>query len=1309
LIFRPGEKIQLTINIPFWLVWLLRLPVLLYRRLRYGYAFCRIPLTQGQYAIVDPDDYRRLSKYKWHVAGRPGSQYAVSKDAKNTEKPVIYMHREVIKAPDELLADHINRNSLDNRKANLRPATHAQNVQNRTKNRKGKYSSKYKGVNWNRGHRLWQAEIKFNGNCMFLGSFESEIRAAKAYDRAAKRYHGEFAVLNFPERRRRIARIIPFLAGVILTYIAYLTIWPDRQTELINAYQQLTNTFELIDFCHPEPAMHPCHSEHSEESRSYRFCSNVAVPFIPTRLRFFVPLRSTQNDRKGGFAQNDMRGGSVQKDIRGGTAKNDTWRRPTQTHPQVKRKNDKKIGPVQKRPRAERGDDKLRRPAKALHRAKYHRLMTKYQRPTTKSHRPKAAPALTARAQTSKVATMAKILYIIDGHAHIYAAYYAPMGGQLTGPSGEPTKATYIFTTALVGLIQRRKPDLLAVAMDSKTPTFRSDIYPEYKAHRPPMPDDLPGQIDRIEQILEALNVPMLRLDGFEADDIIGTLAKKAGADGYDCLICSKDKDLLQLIDEHISTFDIKTDTLTDTKAMLEKMGVTPEQFIDCLALQGDTSDNVPGVPDVGPKTALGWIQKYGSLEKLYEHVDEIKGKRGDNLRKFKDQAELSRKLVTIDTKVPIDVEYADLELKKFNEQKLKQLFTELGFNRLLAQLDMSADTSPAAQSSPAQPQTTSHESRATNHDYRLIDTQEKFEKFYEELKKQKLIAIDTETTSVDAMRADLVGMSFSWQPEQGFYLAVKAPLGAKHLDIEAVRRKLAPIFADESVKKIGQNIKYDMLVLRNAQMPVKGVHFDTMVASYCLDPSRSHSMNNMAADFLDYKCIPISALIGKGRNQLTFDMVDTAAACEYAAEDADVTYRLYLYLKERLEKEPLIKKLFEGVEMPLVPVLATMEYNGVALDTKVLRKMSGEINETLKKVTEQIYEQTGTVFNLDSPKQLGEVLFNKLGLVPVRGRSTDAGVLEQLSNQHPAIDLILQYRNLSKLQNTYVDKLGSLINPRTGRVHAQFNQTITATGRLSSSNPNLQNIPIRTELGSKVRSAFVPGNKGDCILSADYSQIELRLLAHFSKDKALMEAFAADRDIHSFVASQIYGVPIEQVTSEMRSSCKAVNFGIIYGQGPFGLSRSIGISRAEAKKFIDDYFARYKSIRQFMDDCIASARRTGYAETILHRRRKIQNLHSKNGSKRSQAERLAVNTVVQGSAADLIKLAMISIQRKIDVENLPVLMLLQIHDELLFELLAAEADTHAKWIAELMTRAIKLDVPLKVDINYGPSWLGGK
>ncbi|MHC4184790.1 MAG: DNA polymerase I [Planctomycetota bacterium] len=913
---------------------------------------------------------------------------------------------------------------------------------------------------------------------------------------------------------------------------------------------------------------------------------------------------------------------------------------------------------------------------------------------------------------------MAKKIYIIDGHAHIYAAYFAPMRQRLTSPTGEPTKATYIFTMAVLGLIEREKPDMLAVAMDSKAPTFRSEIYADYKAHRPPMPDDMPGQIGRIEQILDAMNIPVLRIDGFEADDIIGTLAKKAGGEGHDVFICSGDKDVLQLLDDHISAFDMKRGITKNVKTMADEMGITPAQFLDCLALQGDTSDNVPGIPDVGPKTALNWIQKYGSIENLYRHVDEIKGKRGDNLRKFKDNVTLSKELVTIDTNVPVEIDYDALTRSEFDKAKLGRLFTELGFTRLLTQLGLEKPADSEAPSpqkiTPKRDLTGPDSAKTVDHDYQLIDTDEKFQTFMKELTKQKLFAVDTETTSTEPMRADLVGMSFAWQPHRAFYLPVKVPLGTKHLNLSSAREKLAPVLADEGIKKIGQNIKYDMLVLQNADLPLGGIYFDTMVASYCLDPERSsHSMDHMSLDFLNYECIPISALIGKGKNQLTFDMVDTAAACEYAAEDADVTFRLYEYLKVRLESEPDLMKLFEEVEMPLVPVLAAMEHNGVSLNTALLREMSGEINETLNGVTEQIYELVGSVFNIDSPKQLAEILFDQLGLKSTRigkaGRSTDAAVLEDLAEQHPVIDLILQYRTLSKLRNTYVDKLGALINPRTGRVHASFNQTVTATGRLSSSDPNLQNIPIRTELGRKIRAAFIPEKKGDCILSADYSQIELRLLAHFSKDEALMAAFTADEDIHRFVASQIYGLPIAEVTGEMRSNCKAVNFGIIYGQGPFGLSRTTGISQSEAKKFISDYFARYSSIREFLDSRVDAAKRTGYAETILGRRRRISNLAARNANKRAQAQRLAVNTVIQGSAADMIKLAMIAIQKKIETEKLPVRMILTVHDELVFELPAAEAEEHAAWIRKEMTQAIKLDVPLKVDITHGPTWLSEK
>jgi DNA polymerase-1 len=919
---------------------------------------------------------------------------------------------------------------------------------------------------------------------------------------------------------------------------------------------------------------------------------------------------------------------------------------------------------------------------------------------------------------------MAKNLYIIDGHAHIYAAYYAPMR-PLTGPSGEPTKAVFVFTTAVLGLLERKKPDMLVVTMDSKTPSFRVKMYKEYKAHRPPMPEDLPGQIDRIEEILAAMNIPMLRVDGWEADDLIGTLAKQAAQEGIDAYICSKDKDMLQLLGKHVVAYDVKTDTVMDTKALHEKMGLTPEQIIDMMALQGDAADNIPGVPDVGPKTAMDWIKQYGSLDNLYKHADEIKGKRGDNLRQFKEQAYLSRDLVIINCKAPIKFDQKAFAVSEPDKEKLAATYKELGFTRLLSSLGIQADESrvgyvhaeSGVQGKLFAESTGLKTAKTSKAVYEMIDTQDKLEAFAKELKKQQRFTFDTETTSIDPMRADLVGLSFSWQAGTGYYLAVRAPLGQKTLDIDKVRKAIGPILADAKRFKVAQNLKYDYLVLENAQMPVAvadGKMFDTMVASYCLNADRSsHSMDAMAKDYLGYDPIPISALLGKGKNQLTFDQVDTQTACEYSAEDADVTWQLYEYLSARLDAMPELKGLFETVEMPLVTVLARMEHNGVSLDAAVLRQMSGRITQEVEKLTEQIYKLACVPFNIDSTKQLGEILFDRLGLVSVKEgktqRSTDADVLEQLSSDHPIVPLILEYRQLVKLKNTYTDKLGQLINPRTGRVHASFNQTVTATGRLSSSDPNLQNIPVRTDLGRQIRSAFIPADKNGCILSADYSQIELRLLAHFSKDKALLKAFIEDQDIHRFVASQVYGVRPQDVTGEMRSKAKGVNFGIIYGQGPFGLSKSIGISQAEAKQFIEDYYKRYPSIRSFMNNAINKAKNLGYAETILHRRRPITGLASKNFNVRSLAERLTVNTVIQGSAADLIKMAMIHIQRRIDKDHLPVKMILQIHDELVFELPKKGAKEHAVWITEEMTSALKLDVPLKVDIYIGPNWLTDK
>ncbi|MHC5139496.1 MAG: DNA polymerase I [Planctomycetota bacterium] len=916
---------------------------------------------------------------------------------------------------------------------------------------------------------------------------------------------------------------------------------------------------------------------------------------------------------------------------------------------------------------------------------------------------------------------MSKKLYIIDGHAHIYSAYYAPMR-PLTAPSGEPTKAVFVFTNAMLGLIERAKPDMLVVTMDSKAPSFRVDMYPEYKAHRPPMPEDLPAQIGHIERILEAMNIPMLRVDGWEADDLIGTLAREATEKGIDSLICSKDKDMLQLLNEHVVAYDIKKDIVTDTQSLMEDKGLTPEQFIDVLALQGDTADNIPGVPDVGPKTATDWIRKYGSLDELYEHADEIKGKRGDNLRKFKEQAYLSKDLVIINCAAPIEFDENAFTFSGPDTDKLADIYKELGFTKLLSSLGVQVEeVKPKTKPAPIPGGLFAEESRVgtarADANYTLVDTPEKLDKFAKELTQQQAFAFDTETTSINAMRADLVGLSFSWQGGTGYYLPVKAPLGQPTLDIDKVRESVGPILADAGRYKVAQNLKYDYLVLENAGMPVAvadGKVFDTMVASYCLHADRSsHGMDAMSRDYLGYEPIPISDLIGKGKKQITFDQVETTAACEYAAEDADVTWQLYEYLSRRLDAMGQIAELFETVEMPLVTVLARMEANGVSLDTALLRKMSNTMTGTVDILTDQIYALAGVPFNIDSPKQLAEILFDHLGLTSLKKgktqRSTDAGVLEQLKNDHEIIPLLLEYRQLVKLKNTYTDKLGKLINPRTERVHASFNQTVTATGRLSSSDPNLQNIPVRTEMGRKIRSAFIPGTESGCILSADYSQIELRLLAHFSKDAALLKAFTEDQDIHRFVASQVYGVEAEEVTSEMRGKAKGVNFGIIYGQGPFGLARAIGITQAEAKQFIADYFARYPSIRSFMDNAIHKAKNLGYAETILHRRRPIHGLESSNFNMRSQAERLTINTVIQGSAADLIKVAMINIQRRIETENLPVKMTLQIHDELVFELPKDQANDHAAWITQEMTDAIDLVVPLKVDVSIGPNWLTDK
>lgn len=928
---------------------------------------------------------------------------------------------------------------------------------------------------------------------------------------------------------------------------------------------------------------------------------------------------------------------------------------------------------------------------------------------------------------------MKKKFYIIDGHAHIYAAYYAPMRMNLVSKSGEPTKAVYVFTAAMMAMIQKYKPDMIAVAMDSKGKSFRADIYPEYKAHRKPMPEDLPSQIERITKILDAMNITVIKMDRLEADDIIGTLTKKAEKKDCEVLICSKDKDFMQLINDDVKMFDIKNGSCFGEKEMADKMGIKPNQMIDLLALQGDAADNVPGVPDVGPKTAITWLQKYQTMENLYQHENEITGKRGQSLRDNKEQAKLSKELVTIKCDCDIEFDPEKFAAKDINQEKMTKLFDELGFERLKRYLkpeqiqpenlaekqnNHEADLFGFENVKPNKTQQSSTEENAVNdgleldsaktieHDYQLIDTKEKFDELLKKLKNEKLFAIDTETTSIKAMRAKLVGISIAWQKNKAYYLPIAAPLGCKTLDIDYVRKMLGPILIDEKIKKIGQNFKYDMLVLKNAQMPINGIYFDTMVASYCLNPARRHSMNEMAKDFLNYNCIKISEVIGKGKSQLIFDMVDTEIACEYAAEDADVTYKLYEYLAEKLNQQPSLKKLFENVEMPMVKVLAEMEFNGVSLDRKLFAEMSTELAKEIKRLTDEIYREADAVFNIDSPKQLGEILFDKMNIKTAKKRSTNAAILEKLAIEYPIAKMVLEYRKLAKLQNTYVSKLATLINPITNKIHANFNQTITATGRLSSSSPNLQNIPIRTTIGKKIRNGFVPENKNYFVLSADYSQIELRLLAHLSKDETLKKAFDEDQDIHAFVAAQIYGVEREDVTTEMRSNAKAVNFGIIYGQGAFGLAQQTNMAVGQAKRFIEDYFEKYGSIREFMDNVIETAKKNGWAKTILGRKRPIVNINDRAVAVQKHAERMAVNTVVQGSAADLIKVAMINIQKMIDEQKMPIKMIIQIHDELVFEVPKENVEEYAEFIKKQMASAMNLTVPLKVDVHYGKTWL---
>jgi len=978
--------------------------------------------------------------------------------------------------------------------------------------------------------------------------------------------------------------------------------------------------------------------------------------------------------------------------------------------------------------------------------------------------------------------------YILDGHAQIYRAFYAPFR-DLTSPSGEPTRATHVFCQMLFNLLRGRRPDYLAMAMDvSDATVFRCHLHPDYKAHRDPQPESLGLQAERIVSIVSALGVPIFRLEGFEADDLMATIAYRLREKPVDIYLVSRDKDLEQLISDRVRLYDVNKDAVLDAAALRATKGYTPDLAVEIQTLAGDSTDNVPGVVGVGVKTAAKLIGQYGSAQAVLEHADELTPKLAEQVKAFASQMPVTRELVTLRRDVPIDFDLDRCAVSGLDPSAVVPIFEELGFTRLRDALDQliaefgktSPPRAPASphrapesshrappfmaggsDATPDSPETESRTHRAPpfmaggsdatrggpdtespSHraptaphrappfmaggsdatpggpppgaHYELIDTSESLARFAAQLKEQKAFAFDTETTGLNPVRADLVGLSFCWTPGEAFYIPVRAVLG-RALPVSDVVAALKPTLEDPAIAKIGQNAKYDMIALRQVGIEVAGLRFDTMLAAFLLDPlAQSHSLDALAQSLLGHKMIPIVDLIGKGKNQLTMDQVDTAQVCEYAAEDADFTFRLAQHLDPRITGSSL-EPLFREVEVPLVEVLAEMEHNGIALDVRLLQQLGSSISRRIDELADQVQKAAGHPFNIDSTKQLAVVLFDEQGLPAIKktktGRSTDAETLEALCAQteHPIPRLVLEYRELAKLKNTYVDTLPKMVCPRTGRIHAGFNQTGAITGRLSSSDPNLQNIPVRTELGRRIREAFVAGDDDSLLLTADYSQVELRLLAHFSKDEALLEAFATGKDIHRAVAAQVNGIALNEVTFAQRSAAKAVNFGIIYGQSAFGLSRSLGIPRGEAQAFIDTYFLRYPGIRWFIDECIAKARRLGYAETILGRRRPVPELTSRSRTQSSLGERVAVNTVVQGSAADLIKRAMIDIHQAIKAGRSRAKMLLQVHDELVFEVPADSVEKEAAMIRKKMETAMPLDVPIVADVSWGRTWAEGK
>ncbi|HEY3644459.1 MAG TPA: DNA polymerase I [Gammaproteobacteria bacterium] len=909
-------------------------------------------------------------------------------------------------------------------------------------------------------------------------------------------------------------------------------------------------------------------------------------------------------------------------------------------------------------------------------------------------------------------------LVLVDGSSYLYRAFFGLP--PLTSPTGEPTGALYGVTNMLKKLMAEYAPEHVAVVFDASGKTFRDELFEEYKANRPPMPDDLRAQVQPLCELVEALGFPVLKVSGVEADDVIGTLAKRGVAEGMTVLISTGDKDMAQLVDgDTVTLINTMTDTRLNREGVKEKFDVWPEQIVDYLALVGDSSDNIPGVPGIGPKTAAPLLIHFGSLEALYSRLAEVpqvpvRGAKtlAPKLEQHRDAAFLSRRLATIHCEVDLEQGPKDLGMRKPDQARLKEFYARFGFKTWLRQLEEGGDEAPAPKSGPGPAAVPAPAPVSPAGEYTTVLDQQTFEEWLKKLEAAELFAFDTETTSLDYMKAEIVGLSLAVKSGEAAYVPLAhAYMDAPpQLDRAEVLKRLKPLLEDPKKQKLGHHLKYDAHVLMNYGIHMAGMRYDSMLESYVLDSVASrHDMDSLAERYLNYKTIHYEDVAGKGAKQIGFDQVHIEEASRYAAEDADVTLRLHQTLWPKLRSVPSLKRVFDDIEMPLVPILLKMEHDGVLIDTAMLKGQGEEIAKKLATLQEQAHGIAGGPFNLDSPKQLQAILFEKMEIPVIRKTasgqpSTAEDVLEELASEHELPKVILEYRSLNKLKSTYIEKLPEQVDPKTGRVHTSYHQAVAATGRLSSQDPNLQNIPVRTEEGRRIRQAFV-APKGHVLLAADYSQIELRIMAHLSADAGLLKAFEGGMDIHRATAAEVFGLKPAEVTNERRRAAKAINFGLIYGMSAFGLAKQLGIGRGEAQEYVDLYFSRYPGVKQFMDQTRLLAREQGYVETVFGRRLYLPDIKSKNQSIRQYAERAAVNAPMQGTAADIIKRAMITVQRWLDESGTKARMVMQVHDELVFEVQQDALATLQKEVPALMSAAAKLKVPLVVDVGTGSNW----